>query len=89
MLREQVTAALAPGAAGIASDLVAMWIPFGFALADVRVPTTVFHAGLDRHNGEDAEVYAARIPGARLVVWPDAGHLGILTHWPEVLGAVV
>lgn len=88
MLREQVGVALAPGAAGIASDLVAMWLPFGFALADVRVPTTVFHAARDRHNGEDAEVHAARIPGARLVGWPDAGHLGILTHWPEVLAAV-
>jgi pimeloyl-ACP methyl ester carboxylesterase len=66
-----------------------MWIPFGFSLADVRAPTTVFHAGLDRHNGEDAEVHAARIPGARLVVWPDAGHLGILTHWSDVLAAVV
>lgn len=88
MLREQVTLALALGAAGIAADLVAMWIPFGFALAEVRVPTTVFHADLDPHNGEDAEVHAARIPGARLVRWPDTGHLGILTHWPEVLAAV-
>ncbi len=88
MLRAQVTDALAPGAAGIASDLVAMWIPFGFGLAEVRVPTTVFHAGLDRHNREDASTYATRIPGARLVEWPDSGHLGILTHWPEVLATV-
>lgn len=88
MLREQVTLALAPGAAGIASDLVAMWLPFGFALADVRVPTAVFHAELDPHNAEDAEVLATRIPGARLACWPDTGHLGMLTHWPEVLAAV-
>jgi pimeloyl-ACP methyl ester carboxylesterase len=89
MLETQVTAAIAPGPDGIAADLVAMWLPWGFALADVATPTTVFHAGRDLHNEADAHAYADRIPGARLVVWPDAGHLGILTHWPEVLASVV
>ena len=89
MLDAQVTAAIAPGPAGIAADLVAMWLPWGFALADVAVPTTVFHAALDPNNEADAHAYAERIPGARLVVWPDAGHLGVLTHWPEVLASVV
>jgi len=88
MLRAQVTAALAPGADGIAADLVAMWLPWEFELAAVRVPTTVFHADLDRHNGEDAEIYAAQIPDARLVRWSETGHLGLLTHWPEVLAAL-
>ncbi len=88
MLEAQVTDALAPGAAGVATDLVAMWIPWGFALADVAVPTTVFHGALDRSNAADAQTYAARIPGARLVIWPDAGHLGILRHWPEVLASL-
>ena len=89
MLEAQVTAAIAPGPAGIAGDLLAMWLPWGFALADVATPTTVFHAARDQHNEADAYAYVDRIPGARLVVWPDAGHLGILTHWPEVLASVV
>ncbi|MGZ4675198.1 MAG: alpha/beta fold hydrolase [Acidimicrobiia bacterium] len=89
MLRAQVTAAIAPGPAGIAGDLVAMWIPWGFRLADVRVPTTVFHAALDRNNEQDARTYAAAIPGASLVIWPEVGHLGILRRWPEVLAALV
>lgn len=88
MLEAQVSDALAPGAAGVATDLVAMWIPWGFTLAEIAVPTTVFHGAQDRNNGEDARTYAARIPGARLVIWPDAGHLGILRHWPEVLASV-
>lgn len=88
MLEMQVTAAIAPGPAGIAGDLVAMWLPWGFPLRNVTLPTTVFHAALDPHNEADARTYAERIPGARLVVWPDAGHLGLLTHWPEVLAAV-
>ena len=65
-----------------------MWLPWGFALGDVSVPTTVFHAALDPHNEADAQTYAERIPDARLVVWPEAGHLGILAHWPEVLASV-
>ncbi len=89
MLEAQVTAAIAPGPDGIAADLVAMWLPWGFALADVATPTTVFHAGRDLHNEADAHAYAELIPDARLVVWPEAGHLGILTHWPEVLASVV
>jgi pimeloyl-ACP methyl ester carboxylesterase len=88
MLRAQATAAIAPGPAGIAGDLVAMWIPWGFRLADVVQPTTVFHGALDRNNAADARTYAAQIPGARLVIWPDVGHLGILRHWPEVLAAL-
>ena len=65
-----------------------MWLPWGFALADVSVPTTVFHAARDLHNESDARTYAARIPDARLVVWAESGHLGILAHWPEVLASV-
>jgi pimeloyl-ACP methyl ester carboxylesterase len=89
MLDAQVVAAIAPGPEGITADLVAMWLPWGFALGDVSVPTTVFHAALDPHNELDARTYADRIPDARLVVWPGAGHLGILAHWPEVLASVV
>ncbi len=88
MLEAQVTAGITPGPDGIASDLVAMWLPWGFALGDVSVPTTVFHAALDPYNEADAQTYAQRIPDARLVIWPEAGHLGILAHWPTVLGSV-
>ncbi len=88
MLEAQVTAALRPGPDGIAADLVAMWLPWGFTLAEVRVPTTVFHGAADPHNEEDAHVYADRVPDARLVVWPDAGHLGILARWPQVLAGL-
>ncbi|MBM3675251.1 MAG: alpha/beta hydrolase [Actinobacteria bacterium] len=87
MLEAQVRLALCQGASGIAADLVAMWLDWGFRLSDVHVPTAVFHGAADRSNGEDAQVYAARIPGATLTVWPDAGHLGLLAHWLEVLVA--
>jgi pimeloyl-ACP methyl ester carboxylesterase len=85
MLDAHIAGALRQGAAGIADDLIAMWQPWPCALADVTVPTRVFHAVHDQHNETDAVTYAARIPGARLTVWDDCGHLGIIPHWPEVL----
>ncbi len=88
MLEAQVIEALRPGADGIASDLIAMWLPWSFPLGDIRVPSVVFHAALDAHNEADARAYADHIPDGTLRIWPEAGHLGILAHWPEVLEAV-
>ena len=70
----------------MAQDLVAMWLDWSFRLADIAVPTRVWHAARDPHNDADTAAYAARIPGATRTVWPEAGHLGIVTHWSEVLG---
>lgn len=89
MLAAQVTEALRPGPDGIAADLISMWLPWEFRLSDIRVPTAVFHAALDAHNEADARTYAAQVPEATLRIWPDAGHLGILAHWPEVLEASI
>jgi pimeloyl-ACP methyl ester carboxylesterase len=88
MLVEQVNEALVQGAEGIAADLVAMWLDWGFRLSAVDVPTTVFEAALDRHNHEDAQCYSSRIADSSLVVWADVGHLGIVPRWGEVLAAV-
>ena len=88
MLVEQITEGLRPGAEGVADDLLAMWLPFGFALADVPVPVTAFHGALDRDNGADLRTYAERVPGSSLRVWDDLGHFGILVRWHEVLDAV-
>jgi pimeloyl-ACP methyl ester carboxylesterase len=87
MLVAQVNEALVQGAQGIAADLVAMWLDWGFRLGAVATPATVFDAALDRHNHADAQCYASSIPGATLVVWPAAGHLGIVAGWREVLAA--
>jgi pimeloyl-ACP methyl ester carboxylesterase len=85
MLVEQVHEALVQGAEGIAADLVAMWLDWGFRLHEVAVPTTVFQGAHDRHNHDDARCYASSIPDATLVVWPDAGHLGVVSEFPSVL----
>jgi pimeloyl-ACP methyl ester carboxylesterase len=88
MLVAQVTEALRQGATGMAEDMVAMWRDWGFRLRDVHTPTHVFHGALDSNNGEDAQWVAKLLPNATLTVWDDAGHLGIVTNWPEVVAAV-
>jgi len=87
-LEEEIRVAWSRSVDGYARDLVARWRPWGFRLAEVVVPTTVFRGAHDRHNEADARAFAERIPGARLVVWPDAGHYGIVPRFGEVLAAV-
>lgn len=87
MLRADVTEALRPGAAGMADDLVALWMPWGFRIADLRPRVRLWHGAQDT-RGEPAFRYlSATLPDCRAGVWPDAGHYGILRHWREVLAA--
>lgn len=89
MLERQIAGAVRQGAAGIAADLVAMWLPWGFALAEIAVPTVVLHGELDPDNGADATTYAKQIPGAELMLWPGRGHMAILDTWPEIVAALL
>lgn len=87
MLREDVAEALRPGPGGMADDLVALWMPWGFAVADVPPGVRLWHGAQDT-RGEAAFGYlAATLAGCNAVTWPDAGHYGVLRHWREVLGA--
>jgi len=88
MLVAQVTEALRQGTVGMAADMVAMWLPWGLALSSVTVRTTVFHGATDPHNEVDSKHYANAIPHASLTVWPDEGHLGVITRWAEIVASV-
>jgi hypothetical protein len=87
MLQDDVTEALRPGAAGMADDLVALWMPWGFRITDVPAGVRLWHGAQDR-RGEPAFRYlSATLPGCEAEIWPDVGHYGVLRRWPEVLGA--
>ena len=59
------------------------------ALADIAVPTLVIHGGLDAIVPVDVgRQTAARIPGAELVVIPDAGHVPTMTRPAQVAAAL-
>jgi pimeloyl-ACP methyl ester carboxylesterase len=83
------TQAFTDGADGVVADYAALSRPWGVALDEVRVPMRIFHGDVDtmvplRHGEE----LAARVPGARLTVWPGAGHLGTIAHVGDVLDAL-
>jgi pimeloyl-ACP methyl ester carboxylesterase len=89
MLRADAVEALRPGAGGMADDLVALWLPWGFRIAGVPAGVRLWH-GAEDTRGEPAFRYlAATLPGCRPRVWPEAGHYGVVRHWREVLAAII
>jgi pimeloyl-ACP methyl ester carboxylesterase len=68
-------------------DLIDVFLPWGFLLADVSIPITLWCGGEDpRVDTMDFQVNT--IPRSSLVIWPDSGHLGMVKHWTEILEAV-
>jgi len=80
------TQAFLRGARGVIADYAALAQPWGVAVEQTEIPLALFHGDADtmvplRHSEE----LAARVPTARLTVWPAAGHLGTVAHVGEVL----
>src|SRR3954471_4226273 len=80
------TEAFERGARGVVDDYIALAQPWDVDLSATNAPVWVFHGDADSmvplaHGKE----LAARVPGARLVVWPGEGHLGTITHVAEIL----
>ena len=83
------TGAFLRGARGVVADYAALARPWGVAVERIDIPVAVFHGDADtmvplRHSEE----LVARVPSARLVVWPSAGHLGAVAHVHEILEAL-
>ncbi|MGH7288158.1 MAG: alpha/beta fold hydrolase, partial [Myxococcota bacterium] len=76
-------------------DVVLFGRPWGFALADLRVPIHLWYGDADRIVPlQHGEHLAERIPRAELRIRPKEGHLGglgashevfdtLLGHWPD------
>lgn len=86
MLAADVTEALRPGAAGMADDLVARWMHWGFAIFEIRPGVRIWHGAQDTRGEPDFSYLAATLPDCRPQIWPHQGHYGVLRHWREVLG---
>jgi pimeloyl-ACP methyl ester carboxylesterase len=83
------TQAFLRGARGVVADYAALARPWGVEVERTEIPVSIFHGDADtmvplRHS----EALAARVPNARLTVWPGAGHLGTVAHAGDVLDAV-
>lgn len=72
---------------GMAEEYRAFGRPWGFDLADVRVPTTYWQGGRDTLvTPQWARDLAAGTPSARLREVPGDGHFLAYRRWHEVLG---
>jgi pimeloyl-ACP methyl ester carboxylesterase len=89
MLRADVTEALRSGGGGMADDLVALWMAWGFRIAEVRPAVRVWHGAQDTRAEPAFRYLAATLPACRHVIWPHDGHYGVVRHWPEVLAALI
>ena len=89
-LETMLTEAFRPGAAGLATDLVATNVaPLGFDLETVDAPVHLFY-GVDDVivPPVHGDYYAAKLPNAHLERVADIGHLVLLDHWSEILEAL-
>jgi pimeloyl-ACP methyl ester carboxylesterase len=74
------------GPGGLIDDDVAFTRPWGFALADVRVPTLLVHGERDRLVPRSHAVrLLAALPDARLWMRLDEGHVAVLNVVPDAL----
>jgi pimeloyl-ACP methyl ester carboxylesterase len=78
--------ALRHGAGGVADDYAVLAAEWGFELADVGVPVTVFQGvGDTLLPRSHAEALAAALPAGRLAIVEGAGHFLLHSHLGRVL----
>lgn len=76
------------GLDGVKWELIDVFLPWGFRLADISIPVTLWCGGQDpRVKTMDYQVNT--LPHGSLVIWPESGHLGCFKHWTEILESVV
>jgi pimeloyl-ACP methyl ester carboxylesterase len=84
-------AMFAQGVNGYADDRIADGVGWGtFDLAAIRCPVSVIHGGSDTivpvaHAHHTAEV----VPGAKLTIFPDHGHLSVISETPGAVAALL
>jgi pimeloyl-ACP methyl ester carboxylesterase len=77
VVRASVTEALSTGVYGWTDDVLAALRPWGFDVADIRVPTRVIYGSTDvLVPVQHGEWLAEHVPGAEVVVEEEHGHMG-------------
>lgn len=72
--------------AGIAHDSVALYRPWGFDLAGVSAPTSIWHGTDDGvAHVDNGRWLAGAVPGAQLHEIDRGGHFVAMSHWRQIL----
>jgi pimeloyl-ACP methyl ester carboxylesterase len=90
MMKEDLVEAFAQGSAAAVQDVRLLAGPWGFSLADVKVPVHLWHGEADsvvpcwlgRHVAE-------AIPGCRASFVREAGHMLFVDHMDAILGSLL
>lgn len=84
-LRSEVEA-FRPGLCGMAWDARLLTHPWGFPLDDIRVPFQLWHGTEDDQVPVSmAQYIAGKIPGSKITVCENEGHLALFSHWEDIL----
>jgi pimeloyl-ACP methyl ester carboxylesterase len=82
--------AMDQGAAGLLEDNLQVMQPWGFDVADITVPVSVWQGAHDKMVPfAHGQWLAARIPGARVHLFDDEGHLSLVHRMEEMLAELV
>jgi pimeloyl-ACP methyl ester carboxylesterase len=85
-----VRRALSAGVAGWRDDDLAFVKPWGFDLEEITVPVSIWHGAHDRMVPvAHGRWLAAHVPGARVRVYDDEGHLSLIQQLPRILDDLV
>jgi pimeloyl-ACP methyl ester carboxylesterase len=78
------------GVAGATQEFKLFINPWGFNIANIKCPTTIWHGGLDKRLPiTHANLYAKLIPNAKLTLFKQEGHVSLLiNHGEEILRSV-
>jgi pimeloyl-ACP methyl ester carboxylesterase len=75
---------------GPAQDDILINSPWGFNIEEIQVRIDIWQGGLDKNVPVNQEQYQHElIPNSRLTVLPDQAHVYLLSHWRQVLNALV
>lgn len=73
------------GYKGAEKDLLLYTSDWGFKLEDIKVPTLLFYGEEDKNvTLAMARYYKSQIPGSKLKIYPNEGHLISITHAKEI-----
>jgi pimeloyl-ACP methyl ester carboxylesterase len=90
-LGDMLAEAFAQGARGVADEIAGYTLRrWGFTPGEVRAPTLLLYGAGDALAGpEHGRWWRDALPGSRLEVVPDAGHLLVVPSWSRVLNHLV
>lgn len=78
------------GVVGFVTDWIALNLPWGFSLAEIRCPARIWWGDADPIASRiETEHLAKAIGRSSLRVYPKEGHAIALTHWADMLADIV